>query len=49
MQTKTNSVNKIWALLQTTGGKEEPDIVAGQMRMILFYCQMKMMIISRLW
>jgi hypothetical protein len=25
-QTKTNNVNKIWTLLQTTGGKDEPNI-----------------------
>ena len=25
--TNTNNVNKTWALLQTTGGKEEPSIV----------------------
>ena len=27
MQTNTNSVNKTWALPQTTGGKDEPTIV----------------------
>ena len=27
MQTSTNNVNKTWALLQTTGGKDEPNIV----------------------
>jgi hypothetical protein len=27
MQTDTNNVNKIWALLQTTEGKDEPNIV----------------------
>ena len=27
MQTNTNNVNKTWALLQTTGGKDEPNIV----------------------
>jgi len=26
-QTNTNNVNKIWTLLQTTGGKDEPNIV----------------------
>ena len=26
-QTNTNYVNKTWALLQTTGGKDEPNIV----------------------
>ena len=26
-QTNTNKVNKTWALLQTTGGKEEPNII----------------------
>ena len=26
-QTNTNSVNKTWTLLQTTGGKDEPNIV----------------------
>ena len=26
-QTNTNNVNKTWALLQTTGGKDEPNIV----------------------
>jgi hypothetical protein len=26
-QTNTNNVNKIWTLLQTTGGKDEPSIV----------------------
>ena len=26
-QTHTNNVNKTWALLQTTGGKDEPNIV----------------------
>jgi hypothetical protein len=24
---QTNNINKIWALLQTTGGKDEPNIV----------------------
>jgi hypothetical protein len=27
MQTNTNNVNKTWAHLQTTGGKDEPYIV----------------------
>ena len=27
MQTNTNNVNKTWALLQTTGGKDEQNIV----------------------
>ena len=27
MQTNTNNVNKIWAHLQTTGGRDEPNIV----------------------
>jgi len=27
MQTSTNNVNKTWALLQTTGGKDESNIV----------------------
>jgi len=27
MQTNTNNVNKTWAFLQTTGGKDEPNIV----------------------
>jgi hypothetical protein len=27
MQTNTNNVNKTWSLLQTTGGKDEPNIV----------------------
>ena len=27
MQTYTNNVNKTWVLLQTTGGKDEPNIV----------------------
>ena len=27
MQTNTNNVNKTWALLQTTRGKDEPNIV----------------------
>jgi hypothetical protein len=27
MQTNTNNVYKTWALLQTTGGKEEPNTV----------------------
>ena len=26
-QTNTNNINKTWALLQTTGGKDEPNIV----------------------
>jgi len=26
-QTNTNNVNKTWALIQTTGGKDEPNIV----------------------
>jgi len=26
-QTHTNKVDKTWALLQTTGGKDEPNIV----------------------
>jgi hypothetical protein len=26
MQTSTNNVNKAWTLLQTTGGKNEPNI-----------------------
>jgi hypothetical protein len=26
-QTNTNNVNKIWTLLQRTGGKDEPNIV----------------------
>jgi hypothetical protein len=26
-QTNTNNVNKTWSLLQTTGGKDEPNIV----------------------
>jgi hypothetical protein len=26
-QANTNNVNKTWALLQTTGGKDEPNIV----------------------
>ena len=26
-QANTNNVNKIWAILQTTGGKDEPNIV----------------------
>ena len=26
-QTNTNSVNKTWTILQTTGGKDEPNIV----------------------
>ena len=29
-QTNTNNVNKTWALLQTTGGKDEPNIVVMQ-------------------
>jgi hypothetical protein len=29
-QTKTNNVNKTWALLQTTGGKDKPNIVFMQ-------------------
>jgi len=29
MQTDTNNVNKTWALLQTTGGKDEPNIVVS--------------------
>ena len=28
-QANTNNVNKAWALLQTTGGKDEPNIVIG--------------------
>jgi len=27
MQTNTNNVNKTWALSQTTGSKDEPNIV----------------------
>jgi hypothetical protein len=27
MQTNTNNVNKTWSLLQTIGGKDEPNIV----------------------
>jgi hypothetical protein len=27
MQTNNNNVSKTWALLQTTGGKDEPNIV----------------------
>jgi hypothetical protein len=27
-QTNTNNVNKIWTLLQTTGSKDEPNIVS---------------------
>jgi hypothetical protein len=27
LQANTNNVNKTWALLQTTGGKDEPNIV----------------------
>ena len=27
IQTNTNTVNKTWALPQTTGGKDEPNIV----------------------
>jgi hypothetical protein len=27
MQTNTNNVNKMWVLLQTTGDKDEPNIV----------------------
>ena len=27
MQTSTKNVDKTWALLQTTGGKDEPNIV----------------------
>ena len=27
VQTNTKNVNKTWALLQTTGGKDEPNIV----------------------
>jgi hypothetical protein len=27
MQTNTNNVNKTWALLQTSGGKDEPNII----------------------
>jgi hypothetical protein len=27
MQTSTNNVNKTWALIQTTGGKDDPNIV----------------------
>jgi hypothetical protein len=27
MQVNTNNVNKTWALLWTTGGKDEPNIV----------------------
>ena len=29
-QTNTNHVNKTWTLLQTTGGKDEPNIVLMQ-------------------
>ena len=29
-QANTNNVNKTWALLQTTGGKDEPNIVSMQ-------------------
>ena len=29
-QTDTNNVNKTWALLQTTGGKDESNIVCMQ-------------------
>jgi hypothetical protein len=29
-QTNTNNVNKTWALLQTTGGKDKPNIVFMQ-------------------
>ena len=28
MQASTNNVNKTWALLHTTGGKDEPNIVS---------------------
>ena len=30
MQANTNNVNMTWALLQTTGGKDEPSIVFMQ-------------------
>ena len=30
MQTKTNKVNKTWVLLQTTGGKDESNIVSSK-------------------
>jgi hypothetical protein len=30
MQANTNNVSKTWALLQTTGGKDEPNIVFMQ-------------------
>jgi hypothetical protein len=30
MQTNTNNIKKTWALLQTTGGKDEPNIVFMQ-------------------
>ena len=30
MQTKTNKVNKTWVLLQTTGGKDESNIVLSK-------------------
>ena len=30
MQTNTNNVNETWALLHTTGGKDEPNIVFMQ-------------------
>jgi hypothetical protein len=29
MHTDTHNVNKTWALLQTTGGKDEPNIVVS--------------------
>ena len=35
MQTNTNNVYKTWALLQTTGGKEEPNTVFMFWKMLL--------------
>jgi hypothetical protein len=29
-QTNTNNINKTWALLQTTGGRDEPNIIFMQ-------------------
>jgi len=38
-QTNTNNINKAWALLQTTRGKDEPNIVFMQKNK--YDCNMK--------
>ena len=36
MQANTNNLNKTWALLQTTGGKDEANIVYMRFEIVVF-------------